>query len=186
MEHPIPPSSLGGGTFPERGAPREVVVAGTATARPAMAPHGQRGGFRGWARREHETLSAYLFLGPNIVGFLVFTAIPVVAALVLSFYEWDLLLGAEWIGLGNFRELLFEDRVFREALVNTLYFAFATVALSVVVGLAVALLVNQALRGIVAFRAIFLLPYVTITVALSLVWKWLYLPEIGLVNTVLG
>jgi ABC-type sugar transport system permease subunit len=48
------------------------------------------------------------------------------------------------------------------------------------------MLLNQALRGVVIFRSIFLLPYVTVTVALSLVWKWLYLPDIGLINSVLG
>ncbi|MGH2531172.1 MAG: carbohydrate ABC transporter permease [Thermomicrobiales bacterium] len=146
----------------------------------------ERKGHVAWRRRDHESLAAYLFLLPNILGFLAFTAIPVVAALVLSFYEWDLLLGREWVGLENFRELLFEDDVFRDALFNTFYFAFATVGLSVVIGLAVALLVNQSLRFIVAFRSIFLLPYVTLTVALSLVWKWLYLEDVGLINTALG
>jgi multiple sugar transport system permease protein len=144
------------------------------------------GRLRAWWRRDHETLAAYAFLAPNIFGFLAFTAIPVVAALVISFYDYDLLLGAEWIGLENFRELLFEDDVFRDALFNTFYFAGATVTLSVILGLAVALLVNQSLRFIVAFRSIFLLPYVTLTVAVALVWKWLYLPDVGLVNNALG
>ena len=160
-------------------------MAGTAT-RPRSGVALRSGGIRDWIRRDHETLAAYLFLGPNIVGFLVFTAIPVAAALVLAFYDWDLLLGAEYVGLANFRELLVEDSVFRDALLNTAYFAFVSVPLSVAAGLIAALLVNQAIRGVVAFRSIFLLPYVTITVALSLVWKWLYLPDVGLVNAVLG
>lgn len=141
---------------------------------------------RGWLRREHEGLAGALFLLPNIIGFLAFTALPVGFAFVMAFYDWDLLLGAEFVGLENFRELVVEDDVFRETLLNTFVFAIATVALSVVVGLAVALLVNQGLRGIVVFRSIFLLPFVTITVALSLVWKWLYLPDVGLINTALG
>ena len=161
-------------------------MASTATRpRPATAAP-SRWSPRGWARRDHETLAAYLFLGPNIIGFLIFTAIPVGAALVLAFYEWDLLLGADYVGLANFRELLFDDRVFREAFVNTAYFALVSVPLAVVAGLVAALLVNQALRWVVVFRSIFLLPYVTITVALSLVWKWLYLPDIGLVNRMLA
>ena len=149
----------------------------------AMPP--KLGRWRAWLRRDHETLAAYLFLGPNIVGFLAFTAIPVVAALVLSFYDWDLLLGREWVGFANFRELFTEDDVFRDALYNTFYFSIATVSLSVVIGLAIALLVNQSLRFMVVFRSIFLLPYVTLTVALALVWKWLYLPDVGLINNVL-
>lgn len=139
-----------------------------------------------WTKREHEGLAAGLFLLPNLIGFLIFTAIPVGAAFVLAFYDYDLLLGATWAGLENFREMFTTDEVFRAALFNTVYFTAVSVPLSVVLGLATAMLVNQALRGIVIFRSIFLLPYVTVTVALSLVWKWIYLPDIGLINSVLG
>jgi multiple sugar transport system permease protein len=139
-----------------------------------------------WTKREHEGLAAGLFLLPNLIGFLIFTAIPVGAAFVLAFYDYDLLLGASWAGLENFREMFTTDEVFRAALFNTVYFTAVSVPLSVVLGLATAMLVNQALRGIVIFRSIFLLPYVTVTVALSLVWKWIYLPDIGLINSVLG
>lgn len=139
-----------------------------------------------WTKREHEGLAAGLFLLPNLIGFLIFTAIPVGAAFILAFYDYDLLLGASWAGLENFREMFTTDEVFRAALFNTVYFTAVSVPLSVVLGLVIAMLVNQALRGIVIFRSIFLLPYVTVTVALSLVWKWIYLPDIGLINSVLG
>ena len=139
-----------------------------------------------WTKREHEGLVAGLFLLPNLIGFLIFTAIPVGAAFILAFYDYDLLLGASWAGLENFREMFTTDEVFRAALFNTVYFTAVSVPLSVVLGLVTAMLVNQALRGIVVFRSIFLLPYVTVTVALSLVWKWIYLPDIGLINSVLG
>jgi multiple sugar transport system permease protein len=152
-------------------------VAGTAQSGSEKVP---------WKDREHEGLAAGLFLLPNLIGFLIFTAIPVGAAFVLAFYDYDLLLGASWAGLENFREMFTVDRVFRAALFNTVYFTAVSVPLSVVLGLATAILVNQALRGVVIFRSIFLLPYVTVTVALSLVWKWLYLPDIGLINSVLG
>lgn len=140
---------------------------------------------RNWMKGDHETLAAILFLLPNILGFLAFTTIPVGAAFVLAFYDWDLLLAPSFAGLDNFRQLL-GDPVFRDAFLNTVYFTVATVPLSVAIGLFTALLVNQALRGIVIFRSIFLLPYVTVTVALSLVWKWLYLPEVGLINSLLA
>ena len=152
-------------------------MAGTAQSGPEKVP---------WKDREHEGLAAGLFLLPNLIGFLIFTAIPVGAAFVLAFYDYDLLLGASWAGLENFREMFTVDRVFRAALFNTVYFTAVSVPLSVVLGLATAILVNQALRGVVIFRSIFLLPYVTVTVALSLVWKWLYLPDIGLINSALG
>lgn len=152
-------------------------MAGTAQSGPEKVP---------WKDREHEGLAAGLFLLPNLIGFLIFTAIPVGAAFILAFYDYDLLLGANWAGLENFREMFTTDEVFRAALFNTVYFTAVSVPLSVVLGLATAILVNQALRGVVIFRSIFLLPYVTVTVALSLVWKWLYLPDIGLINSALG
>jgi multiple sugar transport system permease protein len=134
---------------------------------------------------EREGFAASLFLMPSLLGFVIFTAFPVLAAIGLAFYDYDLLLGREFNGLDNFRDLLHDD-VFRAALLNTLYFTAAFVPLSVALGLGAALLVNRGLRGITLFRTIFLLPYVTVTVAVALVWRWIYRPEVGLMNTVLG
>lgn len=149
-------------------------------------PQPGRGRRASWLRRDREGVAAGLFLLPNLIGFLIFTAIPVGAAFALAFYDYDLLLGASFAGLENFREIFTEDEVFRAAFFNTVYFTLVSVPLSVVLGLATAMLVNQALRGVVIFRSIFLLPYVTVTVALSLVWKWIYLPDVGLINSALG
>ncbi|HTK07391.1 MAG TPA: sugar ABC transporter permease [Ktedonobacteraceae bacterium] len=134
---------------------------------------------------KREASIAFIFLFPNMIGFLVFSAIPIIAAFVISFYNWDLLLGANFVGLGNYKQLL-TDNVFHAALVNTLYFVVVSVPLAVIVGLGIALLTNQQLPGMNIYRAIFLLPYVTLTVAIALVWKWLYLPETGLVNQLLS
>lgn len=161
-------------------------MAGTLAPPPQPVAVEPRKGLRAWLRRDHEGLAAFFFLLPNITGFLIFTALPVGAALFISFHDWDLLLGREWIGLENFRELLFDDDTFRDVMWNTAYFTFANVALSVAVGLGVAMLVNLSLRGMTFFRSVFLLPYVTLTVALSLVWKWLYLPEVGVINQMLS
>jgi len=136
-------------------------------------------------RRDREDVAAAMFLAPSVVGFLIFTAFPVLAAIALAFYDYDLLLGREFNGLENFRDLLHDD-VFRAAFLNTVYFTLGSVPLSVALGLGAALLVNQALRGITIFRTIYLLPYVTVTVAVALVWRWIYLPDVGLFNTVLS
>lgn len=128
---------------------------------------------------------ALLFLLPNALGFLVFSVLAIVAAFVLSFFDWDLLLGAKFNGIANYIQLLSDD-VFRAALLNTVYFVVVSVPLTVIIGLAVAVLVNQPLRGMTFFRSVFLLPYITLTVAISLVWKWLYLPDVGLINHVLS
>jgi multiple sugar transport system permease protein len=136
-------------------------------------------------RRDSEALAAFLFCLPNLTGFLVFTALPVGAAFVLAFYDYDLLLGAQFVGLDNFQRL-FSDTVFKHAFVNTVYFTAVSVPLSAALGLGAALLVNEGLRGLVVFRTIFLLPYVTVTVAVALVWRWIYLPDGGLFNSFLS
>jgi multiple sugar transport system permease protein len=156
-----------------------VATTGAASRRPAVRFRRPRPGGSG------EGLAASLFLLPSVVGFFIFTAFPVVAAIGLAFYDYDLLFGREFNGLQNFEDLA-KDDVFRAAVVNTLYFTLASVPLSVVLGLGAALLVNQALRGVVLFRTIYLLPWVTVTVAVALVWRWIYLPDVGLMNTMLG
>lgn len=150
-----------------------------------MTPHRRSSVKLPWFKRDHEGLTAFLFLLPNIIGFLVFTALPVGAGFLLVFYDWDLMTEANFVGFENFRQLLSDD-VFIASFVNTIYFVGASVPLSVILGLVAALLTNQALRGIVFFRSAFLLPYVAVTVAVALVWRWLYLPELGLVNILLS
>ena len=116
---------------------------------------------------------------------MVFTAGPVVAAGVISLLDWNLFSPPTFAGLRNFWRLG-EDPTFWSALANTAYFTFASVPLTIVVSLALALLLNQGLRRVAVFRSLLLLPYATITVAVAFVWIWLYIPHGGLVNTVLG
>jgi multiple sugar transport system permease protein len=153
----------------------------TAPARPV--PAGSR--LRRWRNRHGESLAALAFLSPNLIGFLIFTAFPVLGAVALAFTDYDLLLGGRWIGLDNFSRLLHDD-VFKAALLNTIYFTLVSVPLSVALGLLVAVLVTSVVRGATMFRVIFLMPYVTVTVALALSWKWIYQPDGGLANTMLG
>lgn len=135
--------------------------------------------------RSRETMTAWLFLLPSLIGFLIFTAGPVVAAGVISLLDWNLFSPPRWAGLNNFARLG-PDPTFWSALGNTAYFTFVSVPLTIVVSLALALLLNQGLRRVAVFRSLLLLPYATITVAVAFVWIWLYIPHDGLVNAVLG
>jgi multiple sugar transport system permease protein len=158
-------------------------MAGNVTPRPAVPAL-----LRGRRKRrsaQRAGSAAALFLLPSALGFFIFTAFPVVAAIGLAFFDYDLLLGKEFNGLQNFKDLASDD-VFRAAFLNTVWFTLGSVPLCVVLGLGAALLVNHALRGITLFRTIYLLPYVTVTVAVALVWRWIYLPDVGLFNTILG
>jgi len=133
----------------------------------------------------NDHMVAYYFLLPSILGFAIFTAIPLVASLVISFYEWNTLSVPRFIGIGNFAKIFTEDQIFWIALKNTFWYAVGVVPFSIALGLAAALLLNQPIMGIALWRTIYFLPVMTSTVAISLVWKWLYNPDVGLINVFL-
>ncbi len=141
-----------------------------------------------WRQRRYRWQKRYegfFFLAPNISGFLIFTAFPVVAALALSFFRWDLLTPPVFIGAGNFRELLANDPQFSRTAANTFYFTFATVPLRVALSLLLALALNQSLRGMTLYRAIYFVPVVTSLVASALVFQWIFNGNFGLLNSVI-
>jgi len=120
-----------------------------------------------------------------MIGILVFVLGPVIAGLLLSFTQWDILSSPRWIGIGNYKELL-HDTLFWTGLKNTAYYVLLTVPAGMVVSLLLAILVNVPLRGVNFFRSTYFLPVVTSTVAISIVWKWLYNPEFGILNFILN
>ncbi|MGQ9457838.1 MAG: carbohydrate ABC transporter permease [Anaerolineae bacterium] len=132
-------------------------------------------------RRWGRALEPYLFLGPNIVGFLTFTAFPVVAALSLSLFRWDLLTPPVYVGAENFAEL-WRDAQFRRVLANTFWFTFGTVPARVILSLLLAAALNQRIRGVVFYRTIYFLPVVSSLVAAALVWQWIFHGDFGLLN----
>ena len=122
------------------------------------------------------------YLALTITGFFVFITGPVIASFILGFTEWDLLTPPKWIGLGNYRSILFDTPVFWKTMRNTLYYTLLYIPGAVILPLLVAVVMNQSLRGITLYSAIFFLPVVTTTVAVALVWQWLYNPEFGPIN----
>lgn len=122
-----------------------------------------------------------LFLGPSLVGVVLFVAGPIVASLALAFSSWDLLTPPTFVGLRNF-ERLSRDLEFWAALRHTVTFLAGYVPLVLVAGLAVAVALNGRVPARGVFRAIYFLPVVTSWVAVALVWRWLLNPQFGLVN----
>jgi multiple sugar transport system permease protein len=131
-----------------------------------------------------EELIAYLFILPSLLGFVVFLVVPMVASLGISFYEWELLTPPKFVGLKNFSSLL-TDRIFKDVLVNTVYYTFGLVPLNLVISLGLALWLNTRLRGLTLYRMAFFLPVVTVTVAVALIWRWMYEPRAGIIDTAL-
>jgi len=156
-------------------------------------------------------LTAYAFLSPNIAFFLVFTLVPVFFAALISFYDWDLLREPIWISLQNYRDLLGwsvqndnggaavrgaslfgtlrglepNDILFWRYLGNTIFFMIG-IPFNIVLSLMVAMLVNQKLRGMIFFRTVFFLPVVASLIACSILWRWIYNPEFGILNYALN
>jgi multiple sugar transport system permease protein len=162
-------------------AVQTVATGRPGTSRSSPAPAGRPR----WRDRDKESLTAWLFILPSFIGFVIFTAGPVVAAGVISLLDWNLFSPPTFAGLRNFARLG-GDPTFWSALGNTVYFTFVSVPVTILVSLALALLLNHGLRRIAVFRSLLLLPYATITVAVAFVWIWLYIPHGGLANTVLG
>jgi multiple sugar transport system permease protein len=125
------------------------------------------------------------FLLPGLGGLLIFTVMPILASLVLTFFRWDLLTPPQFIGLGNYTRLV-ADKAFWDALTHTLTFIVGYLPLVLILGLAVALALNAPLRGIGLIRTAFFLPVVSSWVAVALLWSWLFNPRYGLVNHLLS
>src|SRR5262245_57935859 len=133
-------------------------------------------------RRRTDLLPALSFLLPNFVGFLVFTAVPVLFSLGASFTNWDLqrTRPLAWIGLGNFRKLT-SDPEFWLYFINTIYLMLG-IPVAIAGSLLLAILLSQRLRGVTVYRTLFYLPSFTNGVALMLLWKALYNPDFGPIN----
>jgi multiple sugar transport system permease protein len=133
----------------------------------------------GQARREW---TAYLFLAPGLILFSIFTVFALGFAFYLTFHEWSIIAPEKpFVGLQNYADLIDDER-FRKSVINTFYFTGASVPLATLCGLAIALLLNQPLRGRWAFRTAYYLPAITPFVVSAIIWKWLYNGDFGLFN----
>jgi multiple sugar transport system permease protein len=131
-----------------------------------------------------QNLVAYSFILPNLLGFALFTLVPMVFSLGLALMNWDGANEVTWAGLDNFRQLL-RDETFRISLVNTFYYVIGTVPPTMIAALGLALLLNQRLSGRNFFRTTFFFPYVASLVAIAVVWNMLFHPAMGPVNQLL-
>jgi multiple sugar transport system permease protein len=134
--------------------------------------------------RRGEAWAAYGFLLPNLAGFLVFTFLPVFAALLISFTNWDLLRPPQWVGADNYLRLS-QDPLFQRVLQNTALYVLGTVPVQMAIALAVAMALNQRIPGQLFFRTAYFMPVVASTVAVALVWRWIFHADFGLLNSFL-
>jgi multiple sugar transport system permease protein len=141
-----------------------------------------------FANRWRETIrlmrknwSAYLFLAPGLIHFAIFTVFAVSFAFYISFHRWNIIQPDKpFVGLDNYIRL-FQDPRFIRAVTNTLTFMIG-VPLNLAAGLSVALLLNTKVRGQAIYRTLFYIPVVTPLVVSSIIWKWVYQGDYGLLN----
>ena len=137
-------------------------------------------------------LIAYSFLAPNFIGFAVFTLLPVLFSVFLSFMKWKG--GAfntmEWVGLGNYAEIFKTSKVAEKglgylftkvdlgiALKNTVFYTLVTVPMTLIFAMALAMVLNKAVKGAVGFRTVFFFPYVASMVAICVCWRLMLMKD---------
>lgn len=154
-------------------------------AQPALLSGNSRN--RNGPRGNRSQRGAYVLLLPAMVLFAVFTFIPIVWTIILSFENYNIFADqATAAGLHNYSALL-HSPVFYQSLLSTAYYTFGSVPVTVALALFLAVLLNRpGLRGSNIFQTIFFLPYILSSVGASLVWKWMFDTNFGIINAVLG
>ena len=134
-------------------------------------------------KRNQRSLAPFLFLAPGIFMFLVYVIIPIFQSINISFYEWDGLGAATYIGFDNYIELI-DDEAFYTSLKNNVIWLILYL-LAIPAGLFVALFLNQTVTGIRIYKSLFFFPFVISQVVVGLVFSWFYDPSYGLMNIIL-
>lgn len=133
-----------------------------------------------------EGLAGYVFVLPWIIGFLLFTAGPLLFSLVASFTNYNITSQMDFVGTQNYEKLLFDDQHFWTSLWNTLYYVAFSVPFTTIGAIFLSVLLNKDIPDLRFFRTIYYLPAVLSGVGVYLLWMQLLDPSTGLVNLVLG
>lgn len=151
----------------------------TVASRKSVAPG--RGSMTSAKRREAR--SAMFMLAPSVCIYIAFIAVPMIAAITLSFFRWDLITSPVYVGLQNFNDLA-NDPTTLEALGNTFFFTFATVILHLAGALALALALNRPMNRLLRklFSAAIFFPVLISWAAVSLIWRYMLDPNFGFLN----
>jgi multiple sugar transport system permease protein len=136
-------------------------------------------------RNVRENITAYAFLSPWIIGFILFSGVPIIASFVLSLTKWDLISAPRFIGLGNFIAMFSAGSDFWNVLKVTLVFTVFSIIATLTWSFFLAMLLNFKLKGIGIFRFFFFVPAVMPSIALAFAFQLLYNKEIGVINYIL-
>ena len=142
-----------------------------------------------WGRgrlERYESIWGYVLVSPWIIGFVVFTAGPMLASLLLSLTDYSIIEAPHFLGFANYVKMFTRDPKFWHSLKVTLTYAIVAIPLGLVAGLALALLLNAKVPGIAVWRTIYYMPSVVSGVAVSILWIYIFNPRFGIANWILG
>ncbi|MFP9127435.1 carbohydrate ABC transporter permease [Niallia sp. MER 6] len=134
--------------------------------------------------RGRQNLWGYAFLAPQLIGLILFSLIPVIFTLTLSFMKWDGFGAKEFIGLANYIDQ-FQDADFWKALGNTVYYTILVIPVSIALSLAVAIALNK-IKGKNFYRLFYFMPVVTSSVSIGVIWMWILNGDFGILNQILA
>ena len=132
-----------------------------------------------------EAIWGYMLISPAILFVFAFVLLPILGAFGVSFTEWNLVNPPNLVGTDNY-EKIFTDPVVTKTLLNTFYFTFVSVPISIALSLILAVMLNRKIRGIAFFRTAYYLPVISSTVAISMVFLWVFNSDYGLLNRFLA
>lgn len=146
-----------------------------------------RSGSTGFSLARQDAVFGYLFVAPQIIGFLLFVVGPVIAVIFYSFQERNILTGiVRPVGLANYERMVSGDPIFSTVVVNSLIFTAGLVPLNLILALVLAVLLNRRMRGVTIYRTLFFAPVVTSAAAWAIVWRFILQGEQGTLNQFLG
>jgi len=136
--------------------------------------------------RFYEAITAYLFISPWLIGFIIFAGGPIIASAVLSFFSWKMITPPKFVGLNNYITMFTTDLLFKQSIEVTAKYVFISVPLSLALALFLAILINQNIRLSSLWRTAFYIPAVISGVAGAVIWRWMYHNDLGVINALLG
>ena len=126
-----------------------------------------------------------IFLFPWLVGFIGYSIYPIIISLYYSFCQYDVLQIPMYIGFNNYYEILFNDPYFWKSISNTFFYTLFRVPSNIILSLIIAISINKISKGGAIFRTAYFIPSLVSGVALSVIWMWIFNPQIGLINLIL-
>jgi multiple sugar transport system permease protein len=143
--------------------------------------------FNASGARKKRTIWVFLFLAPTLLYFAIFQVSPILVGVYMSFFQGSPLLGkANFVGFGNFAKILFRDKLFYHSLKVTVVYVLGSVALSNFVGIFLALLLNQSVKGRSLIRSMLYFPQMITGVVIALIFSSMMDPHVGVLNVLLG